>query len=416
MGKVYLARQQTLKRLVCVKVLSIPEGEDADLCRARCGREAELLASVSHPHILSVFDFGTTSDANLPFLVTEYIEGGDLRRRMSTGKSMPVERVRSILMQIGEALEFLHARGMIHRDLKPENVLMPAELQCKVGDFGLAVMQENAGSLTRSGRGLGTIGYVSPEQQYGLKVDERADQYSLAAMTYELLTGRRPLGRFLPPSRLNSALPTELDPVILRGLAEEPTARYPSVRDFVSEVERHLRLRHWKRFGLRFAAMGVLLFLIVVAGERVMVELGVGADHPDAPKGGQQAPAPDQQQSRPLVSQTTEAKTEPETEASPAVPVRSAEFKILTEKRAYRIWVEEGRPKGKEGEAVKLKNWIAAEKQIESEVQNRAYSIWVQQGSPTGPQGDAVREKNTHDAEVQLLKETEEEFRRHPLD
>ena len=72
-----------------------------------------------------------------------------------------------------------------------------------MGDFGLAVMQDNAGSLTRSGRGLGTVGYVSPEQQYGLKVDERADQYSLAALGYEFLTGRRPLGRFLPPSRLN---------------------------------------------------------------------------------------------------------------------------------------------------------------------------------------------------------------------
>src|SRR5271166_4510485 len=112
MGKVYLARQQALKRLVCVKVLSIPEGEDADLCRARCSREAELLASVSHPHILSVFDFGTTADADLPFLVTEYIEGGDLRRRMSTGKPMAVEKVRSLLIQIGEALEFLHVRGM----------------------------------------------------------------------------------------------------------------------------------------------------------------------------------------------------------------------------------------------------------------------------------------------------------------
>src|SRR5271166_3076761 len=112
MGKVYLAQQQALKRLVCVKVLSIPEGADADLCRAMFAREAELLASVSHPHILSVFDFGTTADLNLPFLVTEYIEAGDLRRRMSTGKPMAVEKVRSLLIQIGEALEFLHVRGM----------------------------------------------------------------------------------------------------------------------------------------------------------------------------------------------------------------------------------------------------------------------------------------------------------------
>ena len=76
MGKIYLARQHALNRLVCVKVVSIPEGEDADLCRSRFCREAELLASVSHPHILSIFDFGTTADLGLPFLVTEYIEGG----------------------------------------------------------------------------------------------------------------------------------------------------------------------------------------------------------------------------------------------------------------------------------------------------------------------------------------------------
>ena len=86
MGKIYLARQHALNRLVCVKVLSIPEGEDADSCRSRFCREAELLASVSHPHILSIFDFGTTADSGLPFLVTEYIEGGDLRRRMNPGR------------------------------------------------------------------------------------------------------------------------------------------------------------------------------------------------------------------------------------------------------------------------------------------------------------------------------------------
>jgi eukaryotic-like serine/threonine-protein kinase len=182
MGKVYLATQQALKRLVCVKVLSIPDKEDADLCRAMFAREAELLACVSHPHILSVFDFGTTADSNLPFLVTEYIEEGDLRKRMSKGHAMPIDRVRSILSQVGKALEFLHGKGIIHRDLKPENILMPTDSECKVGDFGLAVMQDKAGLLTRSIRGLGTPGYVSPEQQYGLKIDERTDQYSLAAL------------------------------------------------------------------------------------------------------------------------------------------------------------------------------------------------------------------------------------------
>ena len=150
MGRIYLARQHALNRLVCVKVMSIPEGEDADLCRSRFCREAELLASVSHPHILSIFDFGTTADLGLPFLVTEYIEAGDLRQRMSPGQAMPVEEVRAIVRQIGDALTHLHSKGILHRDLKPENILMPTGSLVKVGDFGIAVMQDKAGLLTQS--------------------------------------------------------------------------------------------------------------------------------------------------------------------------------------------------------------------------------------------------------------------------
>ena len=275
MGKVYLARQQTLKQLVCVKVLSIPEGEDADLCRARFNREAELLASVSHPHILSVFDYGTTADANLPFLVTEYIEGGDLRKHMSAGKPLPVERARLLLVQIAEALEFVHARGIIHRDLKPENVLLPTDVLCKVGDFGLAVAQDSAGSLTRPGRGLGTIGYVSPEQQYGLKVDERADQYSLAALAYELLTGPR-AGAVPAAVSAQQQAPCGArcdHPAGTRRGAGAP--RYPSVREFMAAVERHLHAPPRGKPGLRLAAIVALLLLIMAAGMRAMV-VGLG--------------------------------------------------------------------------------------------------------------------------------------------
>ncbi len=256
MGRVYLARQKVLKRLVCIKVLSIPESEDAGPCRARFHREAELLASLSHPHILSIFDFGTTGDSGLPFLVTEYIEGGDLRRFMTPGQPMPVDRARSILLQVGEAMTYLHARGILHRDLKPENILMPTDSLVKVGDLGIAVLQDEAGSLTGPLCGMGTIGYVSPEQQYGLKVDERTDQYSLAALAYELLTGRRPLGLFPPPSRLNPRLSREVDAAILRGLSEEAGDRFPGIRDFVEALDRGLvsRTRRARRLSLAMAA------------------------------------------------------------------------------------------------------------------------------------------------------------------
>ena len=230
MGKIYLARQHALNRLVCVKVLLIPEGLDAELSRTRFCREAELLASASHPHILSVFDFGATGDRGLPYLVTEYIEGGDLRSRMKAGEAVSIPFARSILHQVGDALMYLHDKGILHRDLKPENILMPTESLAKVGDFGIAVLQDKAGVLTESFLGMGTVGYVAPEQQYGLKVDDRADQYSLAALSYELLTGRRPLGLFPPPSRVNSELTHELDAVILKGLAEEPKNRFAHSR------------------------------------------------------------------------------------------------------------------------------------------------------------------------------------------
>lgn len=103
MGRVLLARQKVLNRLVCMKVMAIPDGVDANACRERFYREAELLASVSHPHILSIFDFGTTPERHSPFLVTEFIEGGDLRARMKPGEAMPLAHVRSILHQVGDA-------------------------------------------------------------------------------------------------------------------------------------------------------------------------------------------------------------------------------------------------------------------------------------------------------------------------
>jgi eukaryotic-like serine/threonine-protein kinase len=412
MSKVYLARQHALNRLVCVKVMSIPEGEDADLCRARFCREAELLASVSHPHILSIFDFGATVDQGLPFLVTEYIEGGDLRRRMSRGQAMPAGEARSILLQVGDALTFLHEKGILHRDLKPENILMPTDSLAKLGDFGIAVMQQKAGVLTDNVRGMGTVGYVSPEQQYGLKVDERADEYSLAALSYELLTGRRPLGLFPPPSRVNPQLTRKLDAVILRGLAEEPKHRFPSVREFVTAYGQALDSSSQRGRSLRLALFGLIVIFFVVAGLGWVA--GVGWKH-DVQIGERAAPPvslPNPAAANRLGPQDARKPGEPPASA----PEPSPEFKRLVELRAYAIWVHRGRPTGLAGEAVKEENWLEAERQIRNEIKARAFQLWDKQGRPTGEAGEAVREKNTRAAEAELLEETEDELRRHPID
>ncbi|QEH32261.1 Serine/threonine-protein kinase PknB [Aquisphaera giovannonii] len=391
MGRVYLARQVALGRLVCVKVLAIPDLEDPILCRARFRRESELLAGLSHPHIIALFDYGVTADSDLPYLATEYIEGGDLRSRMKPGRPMPRERVREILHQVGDALEHLHGKGIIHRDLKPENILMPTETLCKVCDFGLAVLQESAGSLTRSGRGLGTLGYVSPEQQRGDRIDERSDQYSLAALAYELLTGKRPLGRFRPPSRVNAFLPAGLDAAILRGLEENPADRYESVAHFVRAIEPYLDPDHVGAGRLspraRRAALGGVAILAALAGLVALARGIPGADRrppADPPAPPAQVPAP-----------------EP----------RSAEFRRLTELRAYLLWVAQGRPNGND---IATRNWLDAEKLVEGQVNARAYELWVRQGRPEGAEGAAAAGRNRRDAERQLLKEVEEEARLHP--
>jgi eukaryotic-like serine/threonine-protein kinase len=411
MGKVFLARQHALNRQVCVKVMSIPAGVDADTCRSRFCREAELLASVSHPHILSIFDFGATTDQGLPYLVTEFIEGGDLRGHMKAGEGMPVSHARSILMQVGDALSHLHAKGILHRDLKPENILMPTDSLAKVGDFGIAVMRDKAGTLTESFLGLGTVGYVSPEQQYGLKVDERTDQYSLAALCYELLTGRRPLGSFAPPSQLNPKLSIDLDAVVLRGLAEEPRNRFDSVREYLDAFDHALTVKPNRRRGPRLALVGLIVGLLALAaGARALSrfrEQALRTAEKTAPAAAAARPAI-------LQSPPPVAAPEPKQIEKPAPP-HSAEFNRLVELRAYAIWVGHGRPAGIAGELVKEKNWKEAEGQIETEVKSRAFAIWVKQGSPTGAEGDAVREANMRNAEKELLQETEIELRRHPI-
>jgi serine/threonine protein kinase len=411
MGTVYLARQQALNRLVCVKVLSNSQSEEAELSRARFGREAELLGSVSHPNILSVFDFGTTSDLGLPFLVTEYVEGGDLRGLLSRGRPLPIDQVRSIVSQVGEALKCLHEKGIIHRDLKPENVLRPTDSQFKVCDFGLAVMQDQAGLLTRPVRGLGTMGYVSPEQQYGLKVDERSDQYSLAALAYELLTGRRALGVFSPPSRVNPQLTRAVDEAILGGLAEDPRDRHPSVQHFLTALNRALDQSLSSVRNTRWALAGLLFVLAAIVVARMI-------------RPGSQAQTPRGNDTRIIPSAAAKPDPNPDSlqaekkhENLPAKPTeRSRELTRLIELRAYKIWAESGRPEGAAGEAAKERNWIEAERQIGDEVKARAYQLWQKQGCPLGAAGEAVREKNLRSAEAELLQETEAEFSRNPID
>lgn len=267
MGEVYLARQQSLGRLVAIKLLGGRfTFEDVEDRPARFRREAELMAQVNHPNVLSVFDFGWVGGR--PYLVMEYVEGGDLRRLLEPGRPLSTQRSRAILRAVGEALICLHRHQILHRDLKPENILLHEEGHPKVADFGIAVLRTGTGALTGDGVGLGTAGYVAPEQRYRLKVDERADQYSLAALAYEMLTGQLPLGVVRPPSEQRPGLATAVDEVLLRGLREDPDDRYPTIRDFLDDLDGALAgAVDRRRFAVRLPMIGGLLLIgaVVVA-------------------------------------------------------------------------------------------------------------------------------------------------------
>jgi hypothetical protein len=380
MGEVYVARQLTLGRLVAVKFLAPEPGVEPHEALDRFRREAELMARVSHPNIASVFDFGCVDDR--PYLVMEYVEGGDLRRRMTPGEPADVGDVRSVVGPVCEALSYLHRQGILHRDLKPENILMHDEINPKVADFGIAVLSGGASALTRTGHGLGTLGYVAPEQQYRLKVDERADQYSLAAIAYELLTGEKALGVFKPPSYHNARLDPGVDAVILRALQEEPSERYPSIRAFGKALDEALAaVRPRSRWPLA-RTLTVLAILGAASAAIATAWPGISAW---------------------LAS--TSAAPEPDEPTDAALAEGQHE---LVKLRAYLIWIEQGKPEGLAGQAVEKANWSEAERIVGEQVDKIAYGLWESSGRPTDEAGRRAEKVNRLAAQKILRPQLEE--------
>src|SRR5262245_10584414 len=200
MGEVYRARDLKLKREVAIKILPEEFSRDADRV-SRFQREAEVLASLSHPNIAGIYDLQEANDTR--FLVLELVEGITLADLIARGP-IPVEEALRIANQIAEALEAAHEKAIVHRDLKPANVKLTPDGKVKVLDFGLAKAIEsapaNAGlsnsptllSGTMGGMILGTAAYMSPEQARGRPVDKRADIWAFGVVLYELLTGKQP--------------------------------------------------------------------------------------------------------------------------------------------------------------------------------------------------------------------------------
>src|ERR671926_1014596 len=187
MAPVYRARQETLDRIVAIKVLS-DNLAASDEFMQRFVREARTLANLRHPNVITVHDFGQ-DERGVPYLVLEYIDGPTLADLMDAG--LDDARIPDLLDQIAAGLDYAHARGVIHRDVKPGNVLITEDGRAVLTDFGLAWLLEGA-HLTLTGGVIGTPEYMSPEQASGEGIDHRADVYALGVVLYEMLVGERP--------------------------------------------------------------------------------------------------------------------------------------------------------------------------------------------------------------------------------
>ena len=196
MGSVYLAREQALKRLVAVKVLSPRMARD-EQARARFEREGQSAAALSHPNIVAVYSVGRLSN-DLPFMVIQYVKGTTMGNRLKAQGPLEVEDARRVISEIASALAAAHKRGIVHRDIRPDNVLYEEDSdRALLTDFGIAAIlaRGESGSptrITRTGELVGNPNYMSPEQLMGSEITERSDVYALGLLGFELLTGRSP--------------------------------------------------------------------------------------------------------------------------------------------------------------------------------------------------------------------------------
>jgi len=252
MSSVYRAYDPTLERWVAIKLMHRDISTDPDALE-RFRREARAVASLNHPHVVTVIDAG--EDEGNPYIVFEYVEGETLKDRIRRPGMLPVPEAVAYAIEISRALMAAHAARLVHRDVKPQNVLIDAEGRAKVTDFGIARSMEAHG-LTATGRVLGTTDYVSPEQALGHAVTEQSDIYSLGIVLYEMLTGEVPFGADtqvavamkhvrepLPDvQRRRPEVSAALAAVVERSTAKETARRYQTVAEMVHDLEEVLAI------------------------------------------------------------------------------------------------------------------------------------------------------------------------------
>lgn len=281
-GRVFLARDEKLNRLVAIKIAK-RSVKEKDRLKAFFD-EARVLASLDHPHIVPVYDVGNSENEGV-FFISKFIDGASLAQKIKQG-GYPVDDVIAKVLMVAEALGHAHEKGLVHRDIKPDNILMDQSGNPHVADFGLALKVD---FLSERSDFTGTPAYMSPEQaeNKGNQVDRRSDIFSLGVVFYELLCGERPFkgsniaeiiqkvvkAEFVPPSKINPNIPKEIEQVCLKALCKNRDDRYATASEFSSDLKSILDSRKvsssakinsfsYKWLSVFLASSVIFLFLI----------------------------------------------------------------------------------------------------------------------------------------------------------
>ena len=298
MAAVYRAEQPALQRMVALKVIRASSSEDPEF-RQRFEREARASARLDHPNIVQVYDFDQIEGR--AFLAMQLLEGGTLRDRALAahvaGRRLPRGEVARVISEVAGGLAYAHRLGVVHRDIKPSNIMFTRDGRAVVGDFGIARIlggtQAGGAQLTRTGVGIGTPEYMSPEQVQGAELDARSDEYALGIVAYELLTGRPPFVGETPftivlkhvrepvprPTTFDATIGAQTERVLMKALAKDPRARFPGTEEFARALATALAAEDSRPATARTAVMPGLLLgrrsAVLLFGGTLLV-LGLG--------------------------------------------------------------------------------------------------------------------------------------------